>query len=274
MFDACFDISALAAYAARSYPLILQSDLYRYIIGAGGTFLVVNTMLAGWLSGRKIRAQKPTVRQMAREILASLRTVVIFSLVGLAIALAAKVGLVTVYEDLAEYGWVYFTLNVAVLIVAHDAWFYWTHRLMHRPRLFRWFHRLHHRSYNPSPWTAYAFDASEAAVNALYLPLVMLAIPTSVLAAFLFTGHMMLRNAIGHCGYEVFPSRRDGRPMIDWLTTVTHHDLHHAKAGSNFGLYFTFWDRVMGTEAPDYHAHFARAVGKTQMPAASGIASF
>jgi sterol desaturase/sphingolipid hydroxylase (fatty acid hydroxylase superfamily) len=87
--------------------------------------------------------------------------------------------------------------------------------------------------------------------------------PSSILAAFIFTAHMMLRNAIGHCGYEVFPARRaDGRPLFDWLTTVTHHDLHHARAGTNFGLYFTFWDRMMGTEDQDYHGRFADAVGR------------
>jgi sterol desaturase/sphingolipid hydroxylase (fatty acid hydroxylase superfamily) len=74
---------------------------------------------------------------------------------------------------------------------------------------------------------------------------------------------MMLRNAIGHCGYEVFPPRADGRPLFDWLTTVTHHDLHHARAGTNFGLYFTFWDRIMGTEDSNYGRAFARAVGCT-----------
>jgi sterol desaturase/sphingolipid hydroxylase (fatty acid hydroxylase superfamily) len=262
MLEACFDHVALTRFAAGIYPLILQGDLYRYLIGAGGTFLVVNTLLAGWLARRKIREEKPTWRQMMREILASLRTVLIFSLIGLVIAIAAKLGLLTVYEDPAERGWPYFVLNVVVLIVAHDAWFYWTHRIMHRPRLFRWFHTLHHRSYNPSPWTSYAFDASEALVNAIYLPLAMVATPTSILAAFIFTGHMMLRNAIGHCGYEVFPARVDGRPLLDWLTTVTHHDLHHARARTNFGLYFTFWDRIMGTEDPTYRARFARAVGR------------
>jgi lathosterol oxidase len=263
MFDACIDYATLARFAAGIYPFILQSDLYRYLIGAGGTFLVVNTLLAGWLAKRKIRVEKPTWRQMGCEILASLRTVLIFSLIGLAIAVSVRLGLLTVYENPAARGWPYFVLNVVVLIVAHDAWFYWTHRIMHRPRLFRWFHRLHHRSYNPSPWTSYAFDASEALVNAIYLPLALMVMPTSILAAFVFTGHMMLRNAIGHCGYEIFPARADGRPLFDWLTTVTHHDLHHARARANFGLYFTFWDRMMGTEDPSYYGEFARAVGRT-----------
>lgn len=44
---------------------------------------------------------------------------------------------------------------------------------------------------------------------------------------------------------------------------VTHHDMHHANGNSNFGLYFTWWDRLMGTEHQDY---VARATGN---PAAS-----
>ena len=253
--------ATLPDFALRVYPAILQQDLFRYLIGAGGTFLVVNVLLARFLPMRKIRAERPRHAQMATEILASLRTVFIFSLVGLGITFAARHGWLNVYMDPAERGWSYFVLNVVVLIVAHDAWFYWTHRLMHRPRFYRMFHRLHHRSNNPSPWTSYSFDVGEAVVNAVYLPVALALMPTSVLAAFIFTAHMMLRNAIGHCGYEVFPARCDGRPLFGWLTTVTHHDLHHARAGTNFGLYFTFWDRIMGTEDPNYASTFARAVG-------------
>jgi uncharacterized protein (DUF2147 family) len=41
-----------------------------------------------------------------------------------------------------------------------------------------------------------------------------------------------------------------------WFTTTVHHDLHHSEGRHNFGLYFTWWDRLMGTEHPDYHARF------------------
>jgi sterol desaturase/sphingolipid hydroxylase (fatty acid hydroxylase superfamily) len=257
--------ASLPELALKVYPHVLQHDLLRYLIGAGGTFFLINVALSRPLAARKIRAERPGRAQIAREILASLRTVLIFSLVGLSIVLAARLGWFDLYANPAERGWIYFVLNVAVLIVAHDAWFYWTHRLMHRPRLFRLFHRLHHRSNNPSPWASYAFDVGEAIVNAIYLPIALLLMPSSVLAAFIFTAHMMLRNAIGHCGYEVFPARSDCRPLLGWLTTVTHHDLHHARAGTNFGLYFTFWDRIMGTEDPTYRDAFARAVGRSRI---------
>ena len=245
-----------------TYGHIVQFDAVRYLFGAGIVFLIVNVAMSRWLVGRKIREKSPPAAQMRREFLTSLRTVLVFAFFGTTIWALGELGLIDIYLNASERGWVYFTFNVAALVLLHDAWFYWTHRLIHDPRLFRRIHRTHHKSHNPSPWTAYSFDISEAAINAVYLPLVLIIMPSSALAIFLFVWHMMLRNAIGHCGYEIFPTRRSGRPAMDWMTTVTHHDLHHAQAGWNYGLYFTWWDRFMGTEHPLYHEKFAEAVRK------------
>lgn len=250
----------LMAYVDR-YPVVLTSDFIRYAVGAGGVYLIVNLLMSRILLGRKIRAKTPDLRQMLTEIAVSLRTVLIFACVGTLIYMGAQTGIIPVYTAVETYGWGWLIASTVILIVAHDAWFYWSHWLMHRPGLYRWFHRRHHKSHNPTPFTSYSFDASEAVINAVYFPLILLIIPCHPIALLIFTTHMMLRNAIGHCGYEVFPARRDGRPLFDWLTTVTHHDLHHAQAGRNFGLYFTWWDRWMGTEHPRYHEEFAKSVG-------------
>ena len=68
----------------------------------------------------------------------------------------------------------------------------------------------------------------------------------------LFTAHMIVRNAIGHCGYELFPARLGYPPVLGLITTVTHHDMHHEHAPQNSGYYFTWWDRLMGTEHAEY----------------------
>lgn len=248
-------------------PDILLTDFLRYLIGAGGVYLLVNTLLSDRLSGRKIRRETADSAQMRREFLASMRSVLVFTISGLLVALEIFMGWSRFYADPAELGWVWFFASLIILIVAHDAWFYWTHRLIHHPRLFRRFHRLHHKSHNPTPWTAYAFDTGEAAINALFMPVMVLILPMSFLASFLWAAHMIIRNAIGHSGYELFPANRRGRPMFGWMTTVTHHDLHHAQAGWNYGLYFSWWDRWMGTEHPDYLEHFARASGHGAAPA-------
>ena len=48
---------------------------------------------------------------------------------------------------------------------------------------------------------------------------------------------------------------------VSWWNTTTHHDLHHSAGNYNYGLYFTWWDRMMGTEHPEYKERF-RAVAK------------
>src|SRR5690606_11479598 len=65
----------------------------------------------------------------------------------------------------------------------------------------------------------------------------------------------LIRQTIGHLGYEVFP-KQAGKGWLSWNTTVTHHDMHHEKINYNFALYFMFWDKVMNTLHPDYYKRF------------------
>jgi len=65
----------------------------------------------------------------------------------------------------------------AALVVAHDTWFYWTHRALHDRRWFRAVHGRHHASLHPTPWAAYAFHPVEALVQAIFLPLFLLLVP-------------------------------------------------------------------------------------------------
>ena len=251
-------LTSIFSELVRIYPLIFTSDLLRYVIGAGGVYLVVNILFVRWLENRKIRDKNPPKGQIPNEMIASLRSVAVFAAVGTMIYFGKQAGLFDIYDDIAQYGWWYFAFSIGVAIVGQDAWFYWSHRIMHYPPLFRYFHRVHHRSHNPTAFSSYSFDASEALVHAIYLPLMLLVLPIHPLALFIFLTHMILRNAIGHSGYELFPANVDGRPLIGWLTTVTHHDLHHAHGGYNMGLYFSWWDRWMGTEHPEYHAEFLK----------------
>ena len=239
------------------WPLILLGDLARYVIGAGVVFLAVSVWWGRALAARRIQLRCPMPADVKREITYSLLTVVIFSFVGYGMLLGVRGGALRVYGAISDYGWLWWALSIGVLIVAHDTYFYWTHRLLHHPRVFRWAHRTHHLSHTPTPWAAYAFAPAEAVVQAVYLPLILLVVPAHGSVIFVFVTHMILRNAIGHCGVELMP-----RGVLRWLrwqpiTAVTHHDLHHSTVRWNFGLYFTWWDRLMGTEHPDYPERLA-----------------
>lgn len=51
-------------------------------------------------------------------------------------------GAMRLYMDPGQYGWLYLHLTVPLMLILHDAYFYWVHRLMHHPRIHR-VHRLH-----------------------------------------------------------------------------------------------------------------------------------
>lgn len=246
----------------RAWLAGFQGDLTRYIVAAPLVWLVICVLLAPVLKAWKIRPDRPPALQHVVELLCSIRSVAVFSTVTLITVGLHKAGLLWggAFREAPTLIWT--VVSLVLTIVAHDAYFYWIHRLIHRPRLFRAFHRRHHRSNNPTPFTAYSFDLGEAALMAAFSPLFLLLVPVSWPAFGLFMIHQIARNVIGHCGYELFPARRDGRPLLDWMTTVTHHDLHHAQAGSNYGLYFTWWDRLMGTENPRYHQAFAQVAAR------------
>jgi Delta7-sterol 5-desaturase len=257
---------------ARHWLQFLMHDLSRYAEFAIGVWLVLWIALAGVLRGRKIRETSPPAKQLVTEFFTSLRSVAIFSSFGLIPYILERGGILHGAATAAGWGPIWFWTSLALMILAHDAYFYWAHRLVHDPRLFRAFHLRHHRSHNPSPFTAYSFDIGEAAIMAAFVPTWVILVPTQWEVVGLFVLHQIIRNTLGHSGYELMPARKDGRPMFDMFTTTTHHDLHHEK-GWNYGLYFTWWDRMMGTEHPEYHARFAAAVRKPIGSSAKPVAA-
>lgn len=231
---------------------VLINDIMRYLIFASAVYVAINVALASRLAHRKIQEKGPAPGQISREIRYSLMAASIMSLYGLLIRLGKQEGFMQIYTDIADYGWAYLAFSFVLALVAHDAWFYWTHRLMHLSRLYRPFHRLHHRSRTPTPWTAYAFAPGEAAINGAFMAIFVFFVPAHPIVLATFMIHMIARNVIGHSGYELFPRATVDSWWLKWLTSVTHHDLHHSDMRYNFGLYFSWWDKLMGTEHPEY----------------------
>lgn len=245
----------------RRAPQSFQIEGIRYLTGSIGVFLVVWVLLGRRLAARKIRPHQPKASQIRREFLYSASTIGVFMLMGVFVYEGAAGGLFKFYSDVGQYGWGYLVFSVILLALFHDAYFYWTHRLLHHPKLFRHFHAVHHRSHNPTPFTAYSFDVGEAAVNFMVIPIYCMIVPMHDIATIAYMWLMIVRNALGHCGYELMPKGWTRNPILNVSTTITHHDMHHEKMTGNYGLYFTWWDKWMGTEHEDYEARFDQAVG-------------
>jgi lathosterol oxidase len=150
------------------------------------------------------------------------------------------------------------------MLLIHDTYFYWTHRAMHSPALYKWFHKVHHLSTNPSPWAAYAFHPIEAVVEAGIVVVLTFVIPVHPLSISLFLLIMMIYYVYGHLGYELYSKRFSGSRFGRWINTSVNHNQHHQFFAGNYGLYFLWWDRWMGTVREDYDKQFEEV--KTRQP--------
>lgn len=260
----CFQDHWAAALAV--WPTIWLVDLTRYLLVAGGFAAALAWAPAAWRARRTVRIRQLARGQQLREFGHSMLAVVVFSLVGTGVLLGYHAGWMKVYSDPQAYGWPWLIGSFFVMVVLQDAWFYWTHRLMHHRRLFSWMHRTHHQSLAPTPWAAYSFAPAEALVQALFLPLFLLVLPAHQTVAFLWMAHMVVRNVAGHAGVELVPRSWLAGWWGRWLTTTLHHEMHHAYALSNYGLYFVWWDRRCGTEHPGYQDRLRELTGRLHRP--------
>lgn len=224
----------------------------RYFIFSGTAYLVCNKIMRERWSRRRIEAPFPKARIIRREILWSIGTSAIFALTGALLIEFWKNGYTKIYNDPAQYGWFYFFGSIFLMAFLHDTYFYFTHRLMHRPVLFKIMHRVHHDSRLPTAFAAFSFHPWESVVEAIILPALVLVIPIHYAAFLIFLMIMTVLGVVNHLGYELFPSNFRKGKITRWLISATHHQMHHKLVRVNYGLYFTFWDRLLKTHEKTY----------------------
>jgi Delta7-sterol 5-desaturase len=150
----------------QEYLYVFLNDFLRYALVAGlACAIFYGLFKQKWLH-RKIQNTVLTNSQIGFEMKYSFSTIVIFFLVGFSILKLKKAGYTRIYDDLGQYGYWWLPLSIIIIILLHDTYFYWAHRLMHHPKLFKTVHLVHHKSTSPSPWAAYSFHPIEAVIEA------------------------------------------------------------------------------------------------------------
>lgn len=218
----------------------------RYLAVSGGF---------AWLTARRGVVAGPAdpvkrQKQVRSEIRWSLISAIIYGVpAGLVLELWRTHGLTqltTRFEGPLD--WLWWPLSVLVYLFLHDTWFYWTHRWMHGPKLFKAVHAVHHASRPPTAWAAMSFHPWEAISGAILIPALTFLIPIHVSALVVVLVIATIMGVTNHMGWEMFPARWVngwfGRHMI----SASHHEAHHRHYSCNYGLYFRFWDRLCGTD--------------------------
>jgi sterol desaturase/sphingolipid hydroxylase (fatty acid hydroxylase superfamily) len=131
----------------------------------------------------------------------------------------------------------YEMMKLIVMFFVADTMFYWSHRFLHIPEVYRIAHAQHHSHHEPVPWTSLFVHPIEfiIAFTCIFAgPLLLFKIHP--ITATLFLSGIMISLVSSHSGIRV-----------GTLFDATHHDLHHQRRRGNYGSDFGIWDRICGT---------------------------
>jgi Delta7-sterol 5-desaturase len=233
----------LTEYAAIFGLLLIVA----YVIPAGIFYWLFFVRRNESTEAMRIQERRHTTADVRREITDSLISLLLFSFYSLLLYQAVKNGHSALYSNVKRYPLWWIPVSFGLAMFLHDTYFYASHRLMHSRALFRLLHSRHHKSITPTPWAILSFQPLETILQFGFFALLVLFVPMhpAVLLAYVFYDELV--NAAGHSGHEFIPDKMQSHWLLRYSNAVTHHDLHHSKFHCNYGHYFNFWDRLMGT---------------------------
>ncbi len=261
----------LESFVQRSGPFFIQvmtDSAYSYLFLL--PFVAIPFAVLWWLFKRhffKYRVQqieKHSTVHFVHDLIESIFSTLSFVLLFMVQAKWAEKGYVRLYNDFDAQPWYWLPIAIVTWLLIEDAWFYWWHRAMHHKWVFKYVHESHHVSVDSSPLTQNAFNFVESLIVPMGAIVATMLVPSWGPAYFAFQLFGQISNMVAHSGYEFYP-----RWTLSWKTNSTHHNMHHQYFDGNYGTHLTFWDKLCGTEFPDYRERFLEIKDRTNKTARS-----
>jgi Delta7-sterol 5-desaturase len=198
---------------------------------------------------RKLSNKNYKSKQLQTEIAWSTLSSLIFAAAALGTMWLWEKGYTKVYSTITTNDIWYMPLSLLISMFIQETYYYWTHRLMHHPAIFRHVHKVHHDSHTTSPFTAFSFHPIESLIQAVVLPVIVIVLPMHWIVILVQLVLMSITSVINHLNIDAFPDSRLKQQLQKWIIGASHHARHHNQYKYNFGLYFTIWDRLLNTES-------------------------
>ena len=170
--------------------------------------------------------------------------------------LASGVSIWTAYEVLMFWGmangyipvlyWVDNPVWFVLLLFLTPLWisfhFYWIHRFLHWPPMYKIAHSLHHRNTNVGPWSGLSMHPIETVLffSSILIHWILLSHPIHIL---FHMQHQALTAATSHTGFEGLIVKDKNRLQLGRF----HHQMHHRYFECNYGNLEVPWDKVFGS---------------------------
>ncbi|QGX96842.1 sterol desaturase family protein [Roseovarius faecimaris] len=137
---------------------------------------------------------------------------------------------------------IWFVLSLILLPIWSAFHFYWVHRLLHVPFLYKRVHSLHHRNVNVGPWSGFSMHPVEHLLYCSSLCIHWI-VPSDPILLFFHVIYLGPGAAMTHAGYEDLLIKDKRRLALGTF----YHQLHHRYYECNYGNQEMPWDRWFGT---------------------------
>ncbi|MGI9483618.1 MAG: sterol desaturase family protein [Hyphomicrobiales bacterium] len=133
-----------------------------------------------------------------------------------------------------------------VLFLLTPVWisfhFYWIHRFLHWPPIYKRVHALHHRNTNVGPWSGLSMHPVEHLLffSSVLIHFLIAAHPIHIL---FHMQHQALTAATSHTGFEGLLVQDKNRLALGTF----HHQMHHRYFECNYGNLEMPWDNWFGS---------------------------
>jgi len=236
-------LSKVAAVLTR--PQVLGSALTALLV------LVVAARLRFGPSLWRRRLAVPAVRTDGAYTVFYLAGVYAFLISGPAYHLLN--GLVSAYAPFLRLGllrgvpwWGQFFVASVVM----DGVLYWTHRALHRWPWLWAFHRVHHSQSEMNALANFRFHAGDVFLRGLaqFVPGLLLGVPVWVWLPSVWIQVGLDCLAHSGLGWSYGPL---GRVLVSPRFHRVHHSAEPGHRDRNYGMTYSFWDRLFGTGTPE-----------------------
>lgn len=233
------------------------TSLLSTILIIGVVYIVVAHIFSKRLRKRRIQLSKRAgFGQISDEIkntVLAISSSVVFTFI---VMMMQQNGYIDIYNDISKYGIPYAIFAFILIFLVADAWFYWAHRFLHHPKIYKYIHAVHHQSLDVNPFSSYSFHILESLLLTVWIIPVVLIFPIPTVALGINQVLGTFNNIKSHLGYELYPKFFSKIFPLNLLITSTNHNLHHTKYNGNYGLQLRIWDMFFGTELKETNTLF------------------
>eukprot|EP00698_Gefionella_okellyi_P008041 TRINITY_DN1977_c0_g1_i4.p1 TRINITY_DN1977_c0_g1~~TRINITY_DN1977_c0_g1_i4.p1 ORF type:complete len:277 (-),score=26.69 TRINITY_DN1977_c0_g1_i4:96-872(-) len=139
------------------------------------------------------------------------------------------------------------TCIISMLI--EDTYFYWMHRALHTPFLYKRIHKVHHEHTAPHGLAGEYAHPAETFLLGIGTMLGPILCARHLLSLWAWLVVRVVQVVVVHSGYD-FPwsVNRWVNVLGDWWGGAAYHDYHHKTFLGPYASTFTWWDRMCGTD--------------------------